>query len=108
MIDSLFTGNVLGHKSDIAGGWAGWVHGRTGAVPGRRARPCHLAPPSADASAPCFPASLRPADGTLRDYDFRTFNNIVGDYYIAPRFLEKVPSVCVCVGGGVCVCGAQV
>lgn len=30
------------------------------------------------------------ADGTLRGYEFRTFNNIVGDYYIAPRFLEAV------------------
>ncbi|EFJ49235.1 hypothetical protein VOLCADRAFT_42653, partial [Volvox carteri f. nagariensis] len=30
------------------------------------------------------------ADGTLRAYDFRTFNNIVGDYYVAPAFLEKV------------------
>ncbi|KXZ48423.1 hypothetical protein GPECTOR_28g831 [Gonium pectorale] len=46
-IDSLFAGNVLGHKSDIA-------------------------------------------DGTLRAYDFRTFNNIVGDYYVAPAFLMKV------------------
>ncbi|KAI3426183.1 hypothetical protein D9Q98_008560 [Chlorella vulgaris] len=47
MIDSLFTGNVLGHKSDIA-------------------------------------------DGSLRQYDFRTYNNLYGDYYIAPRFMEKV------------------
>ncbi|EFN56322.1 hypothetical protein CHLNCDRAFT_144763 [Chlorella variabilis] len=47
MIDSIFTGNVLGHKSDIA-------------------------------------------DGSLRTYEFRTYNNIVGDYYIAPRFLEKI------------------
>eukprot|EP00798_Chlamydomonas_sp_ICE-L_P019347 gene19347-25995_t len=30
------------------------------------------------------------ADGSLRNYEFRTFNNIVGDYYISPRFLEKV------------------
>ncbi|PRW44880.1 ribulose bisphosphate carboxylase oxygenase chloroplastic isoform C [Chlorella sorokiniana] len=30
------------------------------------------------------------ADGSLRTYEFRTFNNIQGDYYIAPRFLEKV------------------
>lgn len=30
------------------------------------------------------------ADGTLRDYEFRKFNNIVGDYYVAPAFLEKV------------------
>lgn len=47
MIDTLFTGNVLGHMTDIA-------------------------------------------DGSLRGYEFRSFNNIVGDYYIAPRFLEKV------------------
>ncbi|PSC73399.1 ribulose bisphosphate carboxylase oxygenase chloroplastic [Micractinium conductrix] len=47
MIDSLFTGNKLGHMTDIA-------------------------------------------DGSLRTYEFRTYNNIVGDYYIAPRFLEKV------------------
>ncbi|GIL60816.1 hypothetical protein Vafri_15343 [Volvox africanus] len=46
-LDSLFAGEILGHKSDIA-------------------------------------------DGTLRAYDFRTFNNIVGDYYVAPAFLEKV------------------
>lgn len=46
-IDSLFTGNILGHKSDIA-------------------------------------------DGSLRAYEFRTFDHIVGDYYVAPSFLEKV------------------
>jgi len=46
-LDSLFVGNFLGHKSDIA-------------------------------------------DGTLRNLDFRTFNNIVGDYYVSPRFMEKV------------------
>lgn len=47
MIDYLFTGNTLGHKTDIA-------------------------------------------DGSLRGYEFRTFENIQGDYYIAPRYLEKV------------------
>jgi hypothetical protein len=47
MIDSLFTGNTLGHKTDIA-------------------------------------------DGSLRGWDFRTFDNLQGDYYIAPRYLEKV------------------
>lgn len=41
-IDSLFTGNVLGHKSDIA-------------------------------------------DGSLRYENFRTLNNIVGDFYVSPR-----------------------
>lgn len=46
-IDSLFAGEVLGHKSDIA-------------------------------------------DGSLRAVDFRVFNNIVGDYYVAPAFLMKV------------------
>lgn len=30
------------------------------------------------------------ADGSLRGWEFRTLNNIVGDYYVAPRFLEKV------------------
>eukprot|EP01024_Parvocaulis_polyphysoides_P073597 TRINITY_DN9482_c0_g4_i2.p1 TRINITY_DN9482_c0_g4~~TRINITY_DN9482_c0_g4_i2.p1 ORF type:complete len:437 (-),score=50.92 TRINITY_DN9482_c0_g4_i2:275-1585(-) len=30
------------------------------------------------------------ADGSLRQYEFRSFNNIVGDYYIAPKFLERV------------------
>eukprot|EP01025_Chloroclados_australasicus_P041759 TRINITY_DN44542_c0_g1_i1.p1 TRINITY_DN44542_c0_g1~~TRINITY_DN44542_c0_g1_i1.p1 ORF type:complete len:452 (-),score=43.86 TRINITY_DN44542_c0_g1_i1:356-1711(-) len=30
------------------------------------------------------------ADGTLRQYEFRTFGNIVGDYYIAPEFLDRV------------------
>jgi hypothetical protein len=47
MIDYLFTGNVLGQKTDIA-------------------------------------------DGSLRGYEFRTFNNIQGDYFIAHRYLEKV------------------
>lgn len=47
MIDNLFTGNVLGHESDIA-------------------------------------------DGRLRGYEFRSLNNIVGDYYVAPKFLEAV------------------
>lgn len=46
-LDSLFVGNILGHKSDIA-------------------------------------------DGSLRDYEFRKFNNIVGDYYVAPSFLDKI------------------
>ena len=52
MIDHLFTGNVLGHESDIA-------------------------------------------DGRLRGYEFRSLNNIVGDYYVSPRFLEAV-AVCFC------------
>ncbi|GAX74854.1 hypothetical protein CEUSTIGMA_g2300.t1 [Chlamydomonas eustigma] len=30
------------------------------------------------------------ADGSLRKYEFRTFSNIIGDYYVAPRFLEKI------------------
>ena len=47
MIDNLFTGNILGHESDIA-------------------------------------------DGRLRGYEFRSLNNIVGDYYVSPRFLEAV------------------
>jgi len=51
MIDNLFTGNVLGHESDIA-------------------------------------------DGRLRGYEFRSLNNIVGDYYVAPKFLEAV-AVCI-------------
>ena len=46
-LDSLFTGNFLGHKSDIA-------------------------------------------DGSLRTYEFRSFNNIVGDFYVAPRFMERI------------------
>ena len=46
-IDRLFTGNILGHKSDIA-------------------------------------------SGELRIREFRTYNNIEGDYYIAQRFLHKI------------------
>ena len=46
-LDSLFTGNFLGHKSDIA-------------------------------------------DGSLRGFEFRKFENIQGDYYISPRFLSAV------------------
>eukprot|EP00200_Dunaliella_tertiolecta_P000768 CAMPEP_0202366694 /NCGR_PEP_ID=MMETSP1126-20121109/17204_1 /ASSEMBLY_ACC=CAM_ASM_000457 /TAXON_ID=3047 /ORGANISM="Dunaliella tertiolecta, Strain CCMP1320" /LENGTH=430 /DNA_ID=CAMNT_0048961797 /DNA_START=197 /DNA_END=1489 /DNA_ORIENTATION=- len=30
------------------------------------------------------------ADGSLRNEEFRSFNHFVGDYYIAPAFLEKV------------------
>jgi len=45
--DYLFTGERLGHKSDIA-------------------------------------------DGSLRNFEFRSLDNIVGEYYIAPRFLETV------------------
>ncbi|KAK9865373.1 hypothetical protein WJX84_003077 [Apatococcus fuscideae] len=30
------------------------------------------------------------ADGTLRGYEFRKFDNLVGDYYVAPAFLEAV------------------
>jgi hypothetical protein len=47
MIDSLFAGNVLGHRSDIA-------------------------------------------DGSLRGWEARTLNHIIGDYYIAPQFMDKV------------------
>ncbi|CAL8468936.1 g8477 [Coccomyxa elongata] len=46
-IDHLFTGNVLGHESDIA-------------------------------------------DGRLRGWEFRSLANLVGDYYVSPRFLEAV------------------
>ncbi|KAK9915318.1 hypothetical protein WJX75_007556 [Coccomyxa subellipsoidea] len=46
-IDHLFTGDVLGHQSDIA-------------------------------------------DGRLRGWEFRTFANLVGDYYVSPRFMEAV------------------
>lgn len=46
-IDSLFVGDILGKKSDIA-------------------------------------------DGSLRDWDFRKFNNLVGDYYVAPKFLDSM------------------
>lgn len=46
-LDSLFTGNFLGHETDIA-------------------------------------------DGSLRAIEFRTYNNVVGDYYVAPRFMEHV------------------
>ena len=46
-IDYLFTGETLGHKSDIA-------------------------------------------DGSLRRWEFRKYDNIQGDYYISPRFLEHV------------------
>ena len=30
------------------------------------------------------------ADGSLRQEEFRTFNNIVGDYYVSPRYMERV------------------
>ena len=30
------------------------------------------------------------ADGSLRGYEFRKFENIVGDYYVAPKFLEAI------------------
>jgi hypothetical protein len=30
------------------------------------------------------------ADGSLHQYDFRHYNNIVGDYYLSPRFLDKI------------------
>ena len=46
-IDSLFVGDILGKKSDIA-------------------------------------------DGSLRDYEFRKFENIVGDYWIAEKFLDQM------------------
>ena len=46
-LEHLFTGNVLGHKSDIA-------------------------------------------DGSLRAWEFRKFANIVGDYYVSPRFLDAI------------------
>lgn len=46
-LDSLFTGNFLGHESDIA-------------------------------------------DGSLRGFEFRTYKNVVGDYYVAPRFMDNI------------------
>lgn len=30
------------------------------------------------------------ADGSLRYEEFRSFNNIIGEYYVAPRFLTRV------------------
>ena len=30
------------------------------------------------------------ADGSLRGYEFRSLKHIVGDYYIAPRFLDAI------------------
>jgi hypothetical protein len=30
------------------------------------------------------------SDGSLRHDEFRTYNNIVGDYYVAPRFLMRI------------------
>lgn len=36
------------------------------------------------------PAQSDIADGSLRNFEFSSFNNIVGDYYIAPSFLDKV------------------
>ncbi|KAL6759142.1 hypothetical protein V8C86DRAFT_2582687 [Haematococcus lacustris] len=30
------------------------------------------------------------ADGSLRRYEFRSFDHIVGDYYVAPAFLDKI------------------
>lgn len=30
------------------------------------------------------------ADGSLRYEEFRSYNNIVGEYYVAPRFLMRV------------------
>lgn len=30
------------------------------------------------------------ADGSLRRWEFRSFNNLCGDYYVAPSFLDKV------------------
>jgi hypothetical protein len=30
------------------------------------------------------------ADGSLRGWEFRSYNNIIGDYYIAPSFMDKV------------------
>lgn len=30
------------------------------------------------------------ADGSLRAFEFRTYKNVVGDYYVAPRFMEQV------------------
>lgn len=46
-LDMLFTGKILGHKSDIA-------------------------------------------DGSLRAWEFRKFENLVGDYYVSPRFLDTI------------------
>jgi hypothetical protein len=32
------------------------------------------------------------ADGSLRKYEARTFANLVGDYYVAPRFMDRIAS----------------
>jgi len=34
------------------------------------------------------------ADGSLRGYEFRSLKHIVGDYYIAPRFLDAIAVRC--------------
>lgn len=30
------------------------------------------------------------ADGSLRDWEFRKFEHLVGDYYVAPKFLDAM------------------
>jgi len=30
------------------------------------------------------------ADGRLRGWEFRSFEHIIGDYYISPRFLDAI------------------
>ena len=34
------------------------------------------------------------ADGSLRGWEFRQFNNLVGDYCVSPRFLDAVAVGC--------------
>ena len=77
-LDSLFTGNFLGHKS---GGTLLLSPRSVLAAPEFLSQSGHPPPCSTCADI---------ADGSLRHTEFRTFNNIVGDYYVSPIFLERV------------------
>ena len=82
MGDSLFVGNVLGHKV-----CAGRCRGLGGPAGGERRATSR--PPS-EPHPPASPARQSDiADGTLRTYEFRSYENIVGDYYISPRCALK-------------------
>ena len=58
-------------------------------------RPCRPPPPPSFPLAPQFTGKILGhvsdiADGSLRGFEFRSLNNVVGDYYVPPAFLEKV------------------
>ena len=109
MIDSLFTGKVLGHKSDIADGTLRTYEFRTVRWRRRRGPPSRPPYPTPSAPSACLlqpggdatavqtlthePASFLPPTCCSCCSSLQ-YNNIVGDYYVSPRWVGSARGCC--------------